>query len=258
MTIGIVGQIIRDAEVFGADNEKIGKITEVGEHYFLVQHGFLFHKSLYLPIRTVARVDAQRVYLNVPKYEAEAMATEHLPAIGDAWYGTEDATSDGALDETDETSVTNQASVSTPPEPAVAMPSADVAPTGAEAFYSQADTANETVTADAADVPVADAPRDDLHLLDRSVEIPLREQEVIIEKTPVVTGEISIRREIVTDTQRVTDTVRREEARVEATDDTRIHIEGQPADALREDRTRYERMTEAERADYDRRSGREK
>ncbi len=257
MTMGSVGQIVKDAEVFGADNERIGKITEVGAHYFLVQHGFLFHKALYLPMRTVARVDAHRVYLNVPKYEAEAMATEHLPAAGDAWYGTEDAAAHAtadAIDETGETDnptempnetdttdttrVTNQVTVLAPPETAVEMPDAEAVPTDGT---------------EPANMSAADTPREDLHLLDRSVEIPLRQQDIVIEKTPVVTGEISIRKEIVTDTQHITDTVRREEAHVEATDGSRVHREGQPADARREDRTRDERLTEAERADDDRR-----
>ena len=64
-------QIIAGSEVYGSDNEKIGKVQDVGQNYFLVQKGFLFVKDLYLPTRTIARVDGERVYLNVPKHEAE-------------------------------------------------------------------------------------------------------------------------------------------------------------------------------------------
>ncbi len=260
MTTGSEGQIMTGAEVFGADNERIGKITEAGEHYFLVQHGFLFHKALYLPMRTVARVDAHRVYLNVPKYEAEAMATEHLPAAGDAWYGHEETLDDptDAPDETNETdtvSVMNQAVISDSQEPVAEMSIAETLPADpAEGDVSSPRDVGETIT--------EPTPREDLHLLDRTVEIPLREQEVVIEKTAVVTSEISIRRETVTGMQHVTDTVRREAARVEATDGARVHTGGESANAGRngdaatsyDDHTRYERMTEAERADYDRRS----
>jgi len=257
MTMGNGGEIAKGADVFGADNEKIGKITEVGERYFLVQHGFLFHKTLYLPMRTVARADAHFVYLNVPKYEAEAMATEHLPAAGDPWYGTEDSASyettdmRDEIDETDETDVTsviNEAMVPVQSEPAREMPIAEPPPV------------NRTASTTPAVVV-----REDLHLLDRTVKIPLREQEVVIEKTAIVTSEISIHKETVTDTQHVTDTVRREEAHVEATDHARIHHEGQPTETRPDfdavdavvggdDQTRYERLTEAERADNDRRN----
>jgi len=286
MTTGNGGQIAKGADVFGADNEKIGKITEVGERYFLVQHGFLFHKTLYLPMRTVARADTHMVYLNVPKYEAEAMATEHLPAAGDAWYGTEDspsyATTDtrDETDETDETnvtsvtsvaSVTNEATAPVQPEPALEMPVAETPPVNRtepatlqpEPQPQQSRNDNEALAAPTMPVAVV---REDLHLLDRTVEIPLREQEVVIEKTAIVTSEISIHKETVTDTQHVTDTVRREEAHIEATDHTRIHHEGQPAETRpdsdaaidSDDQTRYERLTEAERADNDRRNERKK
>ena len=78
-------QIVSGSDVYGSDNEKVGTVADVGQNYFLVQKGFLFIKDLYLPTRTIARVDGERVYLNVPKHEAEHMGAEQLPAEGDAW-----------------------------------------------------------------------------------------------------------------------------------------------------------------------------
>jgi uncharacterized protein (TIGR02271 family) len=54
------------------------------------------------------------------------------------------------------------------------------------------------------------------------VRIPLMEEEVRVEKTPIVREEVSIRKRQVQDTERVSETVRREEARIEGRGDARI------------------------------------
>jgi len=51
------------------------------------------------------------------------------------------------------------------------------------------------------------------------VRIPLMDEEVRVEKTPVVREEISLRKRQVQDTERVSETVRREEARIESEGD---------------------------------------
>jgi len=116
----------------------------------------------------------------------------------------------------------------------------------------------------------------DLDAMDRDIEIPLRSQEAVVSKEARVTGEVGIRKEVTTETQRVTDTVHREEVHVEGSNDARIHTEGMtteqrtrhaamsPTDQQRysrfttEERTRYDAMPERERtafhADYDRRN----
>jgi len=89
--------------------------------------------------------------------------------------------------------------------------------------------------------------------ISEDVRVPLRPQEAR------VTGEVSIRKETVTDTQRVTDAIRREEVHVEVATNARIHVEGNLTgdqrarfEAMNEnDRVRYERFTDAERGEYD-------
>jgi uncharacterized protein (TIGR02271 family) len=49
----------------------------------------------------------------------------------------------------------------------------------------------------------------------RTIEMPLREERVEVDKQPVVYEEVGINKERVTNTQQVSDTVRREEARIE-------------------------------------------
>ena len=56
-----------------------------------------------------------------------------------------------------------------------------------------------------------------------SIRVPLSEERVNVSKETVVTGEVSIGKRAVQETQKVTDTVRREEARVEQQGDATIH-----------------------------------
>jgi uncharacterized protein (TIGR02271 family) len=55
------------------------------------------------------------------------------------------------------------------------------------------------------------------------VRIPLMEEEVRVEKTPVVREEVSLKKRQVQGTEQVSDTVRREEARIERSGDPTIH-----------------------------------
>ena len=79
------------------------------------------------------------------------------------------------------------------------------------------------VTERAVNRPATEA---DLNMRDREIEIPLKEQEVVTQKQAVVTGEVEVRKEVKQETERVTDTVRREEAHVEGAGSDRVHVEG--------------------------------
>ncbi len=79
------------------------------------------------------------------------------------------------------------------------------------------------VTERAVNRPATEA---DLKMRDRDIEIPLREQEVVTQKQAVVTGEVNVRKEVKQETERVSDTVRREDVRVEDAGSDRVHVEG--------------------------------
>ena len=93
----------------------------------------------------------------------------------------------------------------------------------------------------------------DLSAMDQDINVPIREQEAFTSKQAVVTGEVDVRKEVTTETQRVTDTVRREEVHVEG--GPRVHTEGTANtrnSAMSEmDRARYARFTDTERTQYD-------
>ncbi len=68
------------------------------------------------------------------------------------------------------------------------------------------------------------ATAEEIAMMDRDIDVPLRDQEVVTSKEARVTGEVQVRKEMVTDTERVTDTVRREEVHVEKESPNNPHI----------------------------------
>jgi len=71
---------------------------------------------------------------------------------------------------------------------------------------------------------------------DEEIRIPLMEEEVRVEKTPVVREEVTLKKRQVQDTQEVSDTVRREEARIERTGGANVRGE---TEAWRGNERRY-------------------
>jgi len=63
---------------------------------------------------------------------------------------------------------------------------------------------------------------------EEEIRIPLMEEEVRVEKTPVVREEVTLRKQQVRDTERVSDTVRREEARIERSGDADVRSDEEP------------------------------
>jgi uncharacterized protein (TIGR02271 family) len=71
------------------------------------------------------------------------------------------------------------------------------------------------------------------------IRIPLMEEEIRVEKTPVVREEVSLRKEQVQDTERVSETLRREEARIDQSGDTNVRTSSGSSEAWRGNERRY-------------------
>ena len=242
-------RLVAGADVYGSDNEKIGTVADVGQNYFLVQKGWLFIKDLYLPTSAIARADGDNIFLNLTKREAEQMGRDDLPTEGDTWYGTQrtgyaatgtdttDRTTTGYGTDREVSREANHREGENVTVPVVEEQlKAGVRETEAGRARIVKDVVEEQKTIDvpvqheevyvterAVNRPATEA---DLKMRDRDIEIPLREQEVVTQKQAVVTGEVSVRKEMVTETERVTDTVRREEVHVEGGNTERVHVEG--------------------------------
>ena len=229
-------RLVAGADVYGADNEKIGTVADVGQNYFLVQKGWLFIKDLYLPTSTIAQADGDAVYLSLTKGEAEQMGRDQLPTTDDAWYGTQRTGETGyATDREVGRTVNEDENISVPIVEEQLKAGVRETEAGRVRIVKDAREERQTldvpvereevyVTERAVNRPATEA---DLSMRERDIEIPLREQEVVTQKEARVTGEVNLRKETVTDTERVTDTVRREDVRVEDAGSDRVHVEGE-------------------------------
>jgi len=89
-------------------------------------------------------------------------------------------------------------------------------PVNREEVYIERKPASGTV---AADTPIGE---------EETYRVPVREEQVQVTKQPVVTEEVGIGKRVVQDNQQVTDTVKREQARINQTGD--VNVEGTPVD----------------------------
>jgi len=230
---GNMNEITKGAEVYDANNEKVGKVVEVGRNSFKVEKGFIFHKDMHLPMSAVARMHDNHIHLNVAKDQAMTMGAEQLPAEGHEWYGMN----------TRETGRTTDRAMTGREGENISVP---VVEEQLKAGVREKEGGMARVTKNVVeeqksiDVPVQHeevyvteravnraATPEDMKMMDRDIEIPLKQQEVVTQKEAVVTGEVNVRKEVTRDTERVTDTVRREEVHVEDPKNPRVHVEGE-------------------------------
>jgi len=239
-------------DVYGSEGDKIGSIDEVGPNYILVRKGLIFPKDIYVPHSAVSDVnpDQTAVMLNVPKSGIEELGWGEPPV---ATAGTRQETT---TDETYGATATQVAGDTSYARGADYEQSRDYA-TSAETAESdtvrvpryEEELRAEKQTREAGEVQIRKDVREEERTLDVPVtredvevrrvaadrdatadegafsdaggtlRVPVREEQVVVSKEPRVAEELEVRKVAHQDTERVSDTVRREEVDVERTDD---------------------------------------
>jgi uncharacterized protein (TIGR02271 family) len=228
-------------EVFGSDGDKVGKVIAVENDYVVVEKGWFFPTDYYIPVNAIASYDDGRIYLNVTKDIALDQGWDIAPVATGAFGATAMAT-DTTLRDTDfvadDTTVgATTAAIDTDIDTTVAEDTLRVP------VYEEELTATKTarevggarIEKDVvAEEQVLDVPVTEERLkvvrraVDRPVDaaaageafeevivdVPVRVEDVEVAKRVRVAEEIDIQKEEVQRTERVADTVRREEVRV--------------------------------------------
>src|SRR5215213_6180597 len=221
------GQDLTGAEVFGADGDKVGTVSAVYPGYVIVEKGFFFPTDYYIPMSAVASYDTDRVYLNVSKDAALGRGWDVRPVdLETATVATTTATTDTFTD-TDRLAAERIES-----DEEIRIPvmeeelTATVRGQEAGAVRIEKDVVEEERTLE---VPVTEERvRVERRVVDRPVtaadadafeetviEVPLRSETVDVQKQARVAEEVIVGKEAVQRTERVTDTVRREEVYVD-------------------------------------------
>jgi uncharacterized protein (TIGR02271 family) len=221
------GQDLRGAEVYGADGDKVGTVSAVYPGYIVVEKGLFFPTDYYIPMSAVASSDHDRVYLNISKDAALGRGWDVRPVdLETATVGTTMATT-GTFTGSDRLAPERVDS-----DDEVRIPvmeeelTATVRPREAGAVRIEKDVVTEERTLE---VPVTEERlRVERRVVDRPVsaadadafeetviEVPLRSETVDVQKQARVAEEVVVGKEAVQRTERVSDTVRREEVYVD-------------------------------------------
>jgi uncharacterized protein (TIGR02271 family) len=221
------GQDLRGADVYGADGDKVGTVSAVYPGYIVVEKGFFFPTDYYVPMSAIASYDNDQVYLNVSKDAALGRGWDVRPVdLETATVATTTATTDTFI-ETDRLAATRVAE-----DDEIRIPvmeeelTATVREQEAGAVRIEKDVVAEERTLE---VPVTEERvRVERRVVDRPataadaaafeetvIEVPLRSETVDVQKQARVTEEVVVGKEAVQRTERVSDTVRREEVYVD-------------------------------------------
>jgi uncharacterized protein (TIGR02271 family) len=195
-------------DVFGSDGEKIGTIAALESNYLIIEKGFIFTEDIYVPLSAISRVEDDDVHLALSKSQVE-MEDWSAPPVEDIDYSAR--VTDGDVIERREERLTVDK---------------DTKKAGAVRVGKRVVQETQSV-----DVPVTreelvierrsvDRPADGETLTEDSVEIPVYEEQVRTGKDARVVEELEIGKTAKTDTERVSDTVRREEFDVDIDDET--------------------------------------
>src|SRR5918996_1504218 len=182
------------AEVFGADGDKVGTVAAVYPGYIIVEKGWFFPTDYYIPMSAVASSDPDRVYLTVSKDAALGRGWDVRPIdLETATVGTATATTDTFTD-TDRIAA---ARVAGEEEIRIPVMEEELTATVREREAGAVRIEKDVVTEE------------------QVIEVPLRSETVDIQKQARVAEEVVVSKEATQRTERVADTVRREEVVVD-------------------------------------------
>lgn len=196
MTNTYANQIQTGTDVYGSDGEKIGSVTGLADNYFVIEKGFIFTTDLYVPMSAVAGVNDDGIQLTMTKDQVENEDWSTQPTDG-----TGGTTDDTVLERSEERLVVDK----------------DVAEAGRVRVGKHVVEQEQSV-----DVPVTreevtinrravDRPVGDADFGDETIDVPVYAENVDISKESRVVEELEVGKTQVTDTERVQETVRREE-----------------------------------------------
>lgn len=237
-------------DVVASDGEKVGEVQDAMGESFSVKEGWFFPKEHVIPSSVITAVDDNAVHLGVTKEQALNQDWGAATAATGTWDTNAPLTNEpvgtgGVYDDTVGTGVA-AASASAPLDTTayerdetaapvtdtdtirVPLSEEELVATKRDVDRGAVRVERDVVTEEQSlDVPVTEeAVHVSRHVVDRdiapgedafqegTIEIPVRGEEVDVEKRARVTGELEIDKEATTRTQHVEDTVRREEARV--------------------------------------------
>jgi uncharacterized protein (TIGR02271 family) len=209
-------QIHEGMDVLDRNGQKIGKAGETLGEFFNVDAGFLGTKEYYVPFDAVTEVQDDAVYVNVEKDEIDRLGWDRRP---EERRSTMAATSEAEGTERMRLREEQLETRTTPVETGRVQVGKDIVE---EQRRVDVPVTREEVVVERhpVDRRPADQPIDATER--ETIEVPVREEQVEVEKRPVVYEEVGVAKHTTRETQQVSDTVRREELRVDRQGDASL------------------------------------
>jgi uncharacterized protein (TIGR02271 family) len=223
-------QVYEGMDVFDAHNEKIGTVDAIldaagsgasgsGGGYLRVPTGFLgMGREHHIPFKAIRSIEGERIYVNFARDRLDELGYGEGPTDTDRRVG-----SPGRIDSPEaarrlqlreEELIARKRSVET-----------GRVHVGKEVVSEQR-TLEVPVTREEVTIerhPVERRPSDKpIEETSRTIDVPIHEERVDVDKKAVVYEEVGVRKDQVTQTERVSGQVRREEARIEGAGDVSI------------------------------------
>ena len=210
-------QVHEGMDVLDRNGEKIGKAGETLGQFFNVDAGFLGMKEYYVPFDAVTEVRDNAVYLNVDKGEIDGLGWDSRPE--ERQSATTTTTTGGSEADTMRLREEQLHASTTPVETGRVQVGKDVVE---EQRSVDVPVTREEVVVERhpVDRRPADQPIDATQ--SETIEVPVREEQVDVEKRPVVYEEVGVGKRTTEETQQVSDTVRREELRMDREGDVDV------------------------------------
>jgi uncharacterized protein (TIGR02271 family) len=245
-------QIEHGWDVYAADDQKVGDVSDVHDDYVVVSKGWLFPSERYVPISAIGRIERERVYLRVVKDQVDHQNWDRVPERAQATQderhltvsspkGTVADGRRGAMADDEETLQLREEELTARTETVETGKVEIRKDVVAEQQSVDVPVTREEVVIERRPVDRAESDRMDVSDIQQGevMRVPLMEEQVSVEKRAVVSGEIEVGKRTVRDTERVSDTVHREEVVVDGRGDVEISGEW-PTKVARVMRSRWE------------------
>jgi uncharacterized protein (TIGR02271 family) len=214
-------------DVYGSDGDKVGTVAEVQSSYIVVEKGFFFPTDYYIPTSAIASAGDGQVNLNLAKDAALNSGWDTVPDTG-AVLTDVDVTATGGAHSTGQTEV-GAYEVAAEDELRIPVVEEELTATVREQEAGAVRIEKRVVEEDRVlEVPVTDEQiRVERRIVDRPVgaesqafeeiviDVPVTTEQVELQKQARVAEEIVVSKEATQRTERVSDTVRREEVYVD-------------------------------------------
>ncbi len=246
MNQGGTGQISEGMTVYDAAGQKIGKVREYNAQggYLDVEKGFLFHKDFYVPSNAVARSDADGVYLQLSQDDLSGGTYDQPPTAGMAAGGTTDtvtqSTTTRSTPQNYQTAQTQTAPAgATTDETDLRVPVYEeelVAGKRQEELgrvhvHKEVVSEQETVpvTLQREEVTIERVPMQGQQIdpatttdafQGADINVPVMGEEAVVGKRAEEVEEVRLHKDVMTEQQQVSDTVRKERVVVDQVDET--------------------------------------